>query len=218
MKRHVMVGGVVFVRRDEAGEHRGQVERHEDVKAEHRCAVALQLRPDDLGRRPPAPRLRNHRLIEGVAESGRGGQDRLDDGFARPALHDHRLRLVGALGGLFAAGFFEWVTVWHGNYSTRMRGSMTASSRSAIRLPTTSITTSMVTAAITSGSSLSRSASNTSVPRPGQVKTYSVSSAPASRYASDSPNSVTSGLMALPSAWRKMMRRSDKPLARAVRM
>src|SRR6185369_4640842 len=76
------------------------------------------------------------------------------------------------------------------NYSSRIRGSTIASKTSAMRFPATSINTSITTEAITIGSSLLESASKINVPKPGQPNTYSVSSAPASKVASENPNIV----------------------------
>ncbi len=55
-------------------------------------------------------------------------------------------------------------------------------------------------------------------PRPGIEKTTSVMTAPPSRMPTSRPNWVTIGVSAARSEWRKMTRRSDSPLARAVRM
>ena len=56
-----------------------------------------------------------------------------------------------------------------------------------------------------------------SVPTPGQAKTFSVITAPESSAPNCSPTIVTTGSSALRSAWRAITVRSPTPLARAVR-
>src|SRR5262245_33238385 len=56
MKGQVVIGVIVFVGRDEAGEHGGQVKRDEDIQTEHGRAIAAQLNPDDRRWRAPARR------------------------------------------------------------------------------------------------------------------------------------------------------------------
>ena len=107
MKRQVVIGIIILVGRDEAGEHRRQIKRDEDIQSEHRHAIAAQLHPDDLRRRPPARRRGERRFIDSRDHVGGYGQQRFD-GLARRALdNDGR-------GGLFAADFFKCAAVGHG--------------------------------------------------------------------------------------------------------
>ena len=53
---------------------------------------------------------------------------------------------------------------------------------------------------------------------PGMLNTVSVRIAPPSRMPMSRPSSVTIGVIAARTPWRKITRRSDRPFARAVRM
>ena len=53
---------------------------------------------------------------------------------------------------------------------------------------------------------------------PGMLNTVSVRIAPPSRTPMSSPAAVTIGVIAERMPWRKITRRSGRPLARAVRM
>ena len=61
-------------------------------------------------------------------------------------------------------------------------------------------------------------ASNAVRPMPGMLKTVSVRIAPPNRMPRSRPKIVTIGVIAERTPWRKMTRRSLRPLARAVRM
>ena len=53
---------------------------------------------------------------------------------------------------------------------------------------------------------------------PGMLKTLSVRIAPPTRMPMSRPSTVTIGVSAERAPWWKITRRSDRPLARAVRM
>ena len=68
-----------------------------------------------------------------------------------------------------------------------------------------------------SGKSLEVMAPTAMRPTPGQANMVSVTIEPPSRKPICRPTSVTTGIMALRSAWRMVTRQSEAPLARAVR-
>ena len=55
-------------------------------------------------------------------------------------------------------------------------------------------------------------------PMPGMLNTVSVRIAPPTRMPMSRPSTVTTGVIAERAPWRKITRRSERPLARAVRM
>src|SRR5438874_744513 len=83
---------------------------------------------------------------------------------------------------------------------------------------TTKIVADRIRIVCTTGKSRKKIASTTSLPMPGHAKIDSVITAPPSSVPICRPSTVSSGMVALRSAWCSTTRRSPRPLARPVRM
>src|SRR3989442_376951 len=83
---------------------------------------------------------------------------------------------------------------------------------------TTKIVADRIKTVCTTGKSRKKIASTTSLPIPGHAKIDSVITAPPSSVPICRPSTVSSGIVALRSAWRRTTRGSPSPLARPVRM
>ena len=74
------------------------------------------------------------------------------------------------------------------------------------------------TTAVITGRSACSTESTASLQSPGRLKICSVMTAPPTSVARSRPAAVTIGVKPARKAWRRMTSRSDRPLARAVRM
>src|SRR5712692_2139616 len=219
---------VALARESGPGERRGVLEA--SASGERGC-LTRRVHDPDLAMLPTfveAEETIQHRLrlepcrqeVQAAGTEGGVGERLGRDGphVAPGPRHDRADRQEFGLGGhahLVGRGFGGDDRVCH-SYLTR--GSRNAYTTSTTRFATTMNTAARIVTPMTTGKSLVNSDWMLSWPTPCRLNTFSTMMAPPSRYPRSIPKRVTMGVMATRTPWPRITRRSESPLARAVRM